>query len=153
MAELSGLLAHTLGQEKSTEVVEATATRLGLRGPFFEHHEAEAVLEHLAKTGGLVGIAARFAQRRGLRTDDAAPPSSARPREPASARATVVELLSAAIGADKAEEAIMAASRTLGFGATLTEGQAIAILEELASAPGPIATTARFAKARFLLRR
>jgi hypothetical protein len=177
LQEVIDCLAHTIGHDKSVEVVAAAAAELGLKEAWLQRQEADALLDQLGKTPGMVGSAARSAQRRGLRAEEAMPPSSARPRlteapastPPASAprsapvsapksapggvRGHLVTLLSSALGAEKAEEIIAAASRKLGFGAQLDGRQATAILDDLASAPGPIGAMARFAKARFLLRK
>ena len=113
----------------------------------------------ILKSAGLVGVAARAALRQAGKGDEI-PPSSIRPVDSrpvdssrVSVRAELVSLLSGAIGAEKAEETVQTAGRKLGLGKILDRNQASAILEELANMPGPIGATARFARARFLLRK
>jgi len=55
--------------------------------------------------------------------------------------------------ARKADEEIAASAHKLGLTGALDRRQALAVLAELASAPGAIGATARFARARFLLRK
>jgi hypothetical protein len=166
LIDLMSMLAHTLGQEKSTEVVEAAAARLAIKGPMIERHDAEALLDFLSRTAGLVGIAARFAQRRAFRGEESPPPSSIRSKDQRDAppsterrradsatRASLVELLTPSLGQEKAEEEVTAATRRLGFSGVLDMKQAGAVLDDLAGRPGAIGATARFAKARFLLRK
>lgn len=159
--DVAAMLAQTLGQEKSHEVVGVAAAALGYRGPMLDRSEADNLLDHLARAPGLVGIAARFAQRRAqAATEDKGPPSSVRPveRGPGSdrdmgVRGELVMLLAQSLGLEKAEDEVSAAARKLGLGSKLSALQARAILDELAKTPGAIGATARFAKARFLLRK
>lgn len=60
--EVAVLLAPTLGVEKSDEVVLDAIRRLKLPEDGLTHPEGLAVLEQLAETEGLVGVAARFAK-------------------------------------------------------------------------------------------
>jgi hypothetical protein len=61
---LAELLAPTLGWEKSSEVVDASVGRLRLAPNALTPEQAFAVLDDLARTPGMVGIAARFARSR-----------------------------------------------------------------------------------------
>lgn len=159
--DVAAMLAQTLGQEKSAEVVSVAAAALGYRGPLLTRDEASNLLDHLSRVAGLIGIAARFAQRRAQAADDREPPSSVRVMErsaPASDRDTgirieLVALLAQSLGVEKAEEEVANASRRLALGPRLDRDQATRILEALAKTPGAIGATARFAKARFLLRK
>jgi hypothetical protein len=63
---LVGLLAHALGAEKAEDAVTSACTVAGLSSPDLTQDEALRVLEHIAKTPGLVGITARFAKSRVL---------------------------------------------------------------------------------------
>ncbi len=60
--ELTELLAPTVGLEKSDEVVLEGLRRLGFPLDAFSLSQGLAVLDHLALTEGLVGVAARFAK-------------------------------------------------------------------------------------------
>jgi hypothetical protein len=60
--ELTDLLAPTLGQEKSEEAVLEVLRRLGFPLDVFSLNQALSVLEALASSQGLVGVAARFAK-------------------------------------------------------------------------------------------
>jgi hypothetical protein len=182
-ARIAELLAPTLGWEKGSEVVDIAVTRLALPGSALTLGQAIAVLDELARTPGMVGIAARFARSR-LDAPRAveivrAPPPSVHPpppstrgpvpaggpvsgRAPASGRLPpgttvtsddVAALLANAIGADKAQEVVLAAVHRLGFRAErLDKAQAMAVLDHLAGVAGVIGLCARFAKARLILR-
>ncbi len=60
--ELTDLLAPTLGQEKSEEAVLEVLRMLGIPPDTFSFAQALAVLDALARSEGLVGVAARFAK-------------------------------------------------------------------------------------------
>lgn len=57
------LLSGTLGEEKATAIVDEAAQALGY-GASLNRDQALSVLEHIAQSSGLVGIAARFAKSR-----------------------------------------------------------------------------------------
>jgi hypothetical protein len=61
-ADLAALLAPTLGQEKSDDMVNETLQKLGLSLDPISTADGLAVLEELAKSAGIVGIASRFAK-------------------------------------------------------------------------------------------
>lgn len=168
------LLAPTLGREKSSEVVAAVVTRLALPAADLSPEQALAVLDELARTPGMVGIAARFARSR---LDSARippsvsammpavgpsstrqPPSSGSPvtgRQVAvSVTATeVAALLASAMGTEKAREIVLDAVRRLGLAADrLDKAQAMTLLDHLAAEPGVVGLCARFGKARLILR-
>lgn len=63
-AELAALLAPTLGQEKSDDMVLETLQKLKLPLDAMSTADGLAVLEELAKSSGIVGIASRFAKAR-----------------------------------------------------------------------------------------
>jgi hypothetical protein len=66
----------------------------------------------------------------------------------------LIPLLAPAIGVEKARETIESAAARLGVEAgTLSAEEALAVLDLLAKADGIIGVVARFAKARFLLRK
>jgi hypothetical protein len=63
-ADLAALLAPTLGQEKSDEMIKETLQKLGLSLDPISTEDGLAVLEELAKSAGIAGIASRFAKAR-----------------------------------------------------------------------------------------
>ena|SRR5579859_895773 len=171
LAEVVALLAPTLGQEKSEEVVGETARSLGILGDEFTVSKALAVLDALGKWSGMVGVAARFARTRfegrpheGAVVDEApvssggtrreAKPSSGRmPAAPHRVdRKQIVNLLAPTLGDEKSEEVVVAAlsRRQLPLD-TLDQKQALIVLEDLAAQHGLVGVTARFAKARLIL--
>jgi hypothetical protein len=60
---LARMLSQSVGEQKATEVVNATADRLGYNGMLTEE-QAMALLEKVAGEPGIVGVAARFARSR-----------------------------------------------------------------------------------------
>src|SRR5262245_50344955 len=78
--DISAQLAVTLGQEKSVEAVDAAAKALGYAGPLFERHEADAILDHLSRSAGLVGVAARSALRQSASAPNPSVSSTPNPR-------------------------------------------------------------------------
>lgn len=171
LAELVALLAPTLGQEKSEEVVAEAARSLGVLVDEFSVSRAIALLDALGRAPGMVGVAARFARTRfegrphDAGASDEAPISSGgtrRESKPSSGRAEVaphrvdrkqiVNLLAPTLGEEKSEEVILAACtrRQLPVD-TLDQNQALTLLEDLAAQHGLVGVTARFAKARLIL--
>jgi hypothetical protein len=174
LLELVALLAPTLGQEKSHDVVEEAARVLGAADPV-EPAVAVQLLEALGKESGMVGVAARFARQRFESRPAAAenaevfeePPASSNPslgprriggpRHASMPKRTVerhslVALLAPTLGQEKAEEVVLGSLRLLGLPEdSLDQRQALAMLEQLAAVPGLVGVTARFAKARVIL--
>jgi len=69
------------------------------------------------------------------------------------ARSELVKLLSASIGNDKAEEAVLAVCAELQLKpAAFSLDEVLQVLEKIAAQPGIIGVTARFAKSRAHLR-
>jgi hypothetical protein len=62
--QIVNLLAPTLGEEKSEEVVLAALTRRQLPLDTLDQKQALTLLEDLAAQHGLVGVTARFAKAR-----------------------------------------------------------------------------------------
>ena len=160
---LKALLSATLGQEKSAEVVETALHRLGFFGPVLNAEQVAEVLDALSGESGLVGVAARFArsrsqlQRRPARGSSSPslppPPHGAPAPAPGFAPADLSLLLAPALGADKSQEVIAVALAQLALPVDiLTREQALRLFDHLATIPGLVGVTARFAKARVLLR-
>jgi hypothetical protein len=63
-AELVSMFASALGDEKAREMIEAECRRLSLDFERVSPSSARMLLDELAKTAGIVGIAARFAMAR-----------------------------------------------------------------------------------------
>jgi hypothetical protein len=174
---LTELLAPTLGWEKSAEVVGAALARLGLPQGVIAPAEAFSVLDALAQTPGMVGIAARFARTRvdvprvsttrpridrsALPVPDPATPPSSRDVPSSRVNGTqktlaaheIAALFAGAMGKEKGEEVVLGAARRLGLPVTeLDKAQALLLLDDLAAEPGIVGLCARFAKARLILR-
>jgi hypothetical protein len=164
------LLAPTLGQEKSEEVVSEAARALGIADDTLDPDRVRALLGALGRTPGLVGVAARFARTRYERRASEPPaqpaeatdPVPASTRDPSSARPAgspktisrrrVVMLLAPTLGEEKADEVVVAALRRRGLPENaLSRQDALVLLDELAALPGVIGVTARFVKARVIL--
>jgi hypothetical protein len=62
--ELVALLAHSLGTEKSREVVHSALSGLRVSAGRLDAEQAHAVLEVTAKVEGIVGVTSRFAKAR-----------------------------------------------------------------------------------------
>jgi hypothetical protein len=71
---------------------------------------------------------------------------------PVLSRVHLAKLLSASMGREKAEECISEAAASLGLGGTFGHDDALRVLEAVATQPGIVGITARFAKSRLLLR-
>jgi hypothetical protein len=160
--ELTKLLAPSLGQEKSDEVVLATARSLGFSPPFFSAAEVRSLFETLSKAEGLIGVVARFAVSRGdvdVLVERALTQSTRNPRaqDPSSTKLRVaavdlLPLLAPALGTEKARDAVTTTAHRLRLNPqSLTRDQALSVLDELACTEGIVGVVARFAKARFLL--
>jgi hypothetical protein len=159
--ELTKLLAAALGQEKSDEVVMATARSLGISPPFAAG-EVRMVFATLSKAEGLIGVVARFAVSRGdveALVEKAMVQSTRNPRvnDPSSeklriAAVDLLPLLAPALGTEKARDAVTTTAQRMRFDPqSLSREQALTVLDELARSEGIIGVVARFAKARYLL--
>jgi hypothetical protein len=63
-SELVALLAHSLGRERSEELITAAARKLRIDAAAFNRDEALRILAELAATPGVVGVTAKFAKAR-----------------------------------------------------------------------------------------
>lgn len=162
MDELTKLLAPALGEEKSEEIVLATARSLGFTPPYLSASEVRALFTAMAATEGLVGVVARFAISRGdvdALVDSARTESARNPRasETSSAKGRfapvdLLPLLAPALGTEKARDAVTASALRQRFDPRrLSHDEALAVLDDLAHTEGIVGVVARFAKARFLL--
>ena len=164
---LAATLAATLGWEKSVDVVADAARRLGIADGAIGSDERLAILEDLALERGLVGVTARYAlSRSGVSRSDmhpvTIPPSSPRPAPaPDSSAAAllaatvgvheVVASLSALMGQDKGEPAVLGALKRLGLPRErLDRDQTTYLLDDLSRQEGHVGTTARFVRARIM---
>lgn len=175
-SQLVGLLAPTLGQEKSESLVNAAARVLGMQiGEDLRVEQAYEIIERLSIADGIVGVVARFVKTRG-ELDELADhaPSSKRPgvhglamstpgggipiartgfAEPRLPLEELVHYLAPALGDEKAREAVATYAAQIGaLGPDVTRAQADAMLEHMSQADGILGVVASFAKARFLLR-
>jgi hypothetical protein len=64
VGEIVRLLAHTVGSEKSDQLVRAALQSLGITNSILEPKQALALLDTLAQAPGIAGIASRFAKAR-----------------------------------------------------------------------------------------
>lgn len=64
LKELTAAFAPTLGEERSNELLSETVRALRIAQDPLEDDQAIALFEHLSRTPGVVGIAARLAHRR-----------------------------------------------------------------------------------------
>lgn len=171
-------LAATAGAERSRDAVHAGIEALGLPDDVLSKAQALALLDHLGQQEGIVGITAGFVKVRveGGRSlpstappppESSPPPSSGRvslvdieplpppdaPMAPVFSRRMLVSLLTGTVGRSVAEREVNQTADRLGLpvGAMQRE-QALELLESLAEQPGVVGITARFAKARLLLR-
>ncbi len=158
---VTALLASALGQEKSDEVVLATALTLGIPGTVWSGTEVRLIVDKLSKTEGLVGVVARFALTRGdvdrliarsMPPIDGPPSSMQRVAASKPPPVDLVGLLAPALGAEKARDSTEAAAAKLGLDArALSRADGLRVLDELTSNEGIVGVVARFAKARYLL--
>src|SRR4051794_6438077 len=156
------LLAPTLGQQKSEAVVAAAMARLRMDDGPLTLEEGLVILDEVAREPGVVGVAARFARTRVDWNRSLAPldrgsgPPSARPKRgppPTLATREIVSRLANTVGMEKSREAVAESMRRLGLTAPqLDRDQAAALLDDLAHDDGLVGLTARFAKARLLVK-
>jgi hypothetical protein len=163
-ARIVELLAPTLGWEKGAEMVASAQSRLGMSGSTLTYGQAGILLDELGRTPGMVGISARFARSRleapraaasatGPASAPARQPPSGKPGEASVTADDIADLLTSALGAEKAQEIVRAAVRRFGFTPErLDRTQAMALLDQLAVEPGVVGLCARFGKARLILR-
>jgi hypothetical protein len=159
LAEVSAWLARVVGDEKATGAVRATALALGFGETNFSEEQADQILRALAESSDVLGLAAKRAMAR--RRADANPPSvpaaSGARAKPAEADEEVhanriIELLTPALGLEKARELVLSELKRARLEETMARRQAEGVFDALAMLPGIVGITARFAKARFLLR-
>lgn len=133
-------------------------TTLGCNESLLDPAQVQAVYDLLSRSPGIVGLAARYAmQKRHLSQDNLAAVSSRpEPRPPAGTVlpfGEICAIFSPCVGNDKAAEIVRVAIRKLHLSEdALGKTEVLALLEDLASAPGLVGVTARFAKARVILR-
>ena len=167
---LASWLAPALGDEQSQAVVSEMARQLGLTKETLSAGQAQSVLSGLSPTPGLVGVACRFASsrldafRQGRPAlaqprpssrpgpDDEVPPKHAEQTNTVT-RDDIVDMLGRTLGRETSEAAVDVAARSLGIrGQSYDRAQALALLEYVATTPGLTGVTARFAKARLILK-
>jgi hypothetical protein len=174
---IAALLAPTLGWEKSSDMIAVVMRRLGMRDGALTAAQGYAILDELADEPGIAGVTARFVRTRadfGRRLGPASerhprrplpdrvegPPSSRapvptppRPIKPTLPVQEIALLLAHTMGREKSVEAIGAGVRRLGLPEEhLDRDQAGALFEDLAGQEGLVGITARFAKARLILK-
>ena len=134
---------------------------LGYSASLLDPPQVETVYEHLSRVPGLVGLAARYAMQKQHVSKDNLAASSERPAHsgpratagPQLPCAEIYAIFSPCVGEEKAGELVRAAMRKLQLPEdALGKADVLRVLEELASVPGIVGVTARFAKARVILR-
>lgn len=66
--------------------------------------------------------------------------------------AELIDLLAPAVGLDDAQDAVEYAAAKLGIpSGSMSAGQALALLDDIAAGPGLVGISARFAKSRLIL--
>jgi hypothetical protein len=66
IADLAGLLAPSIGQERANELVEGACRKHAIVGEEVTREQMETILDDLATTPGVVGAVSRFAKARAL---------------------------------------------------------------------------------------
>jgi hypothetical protein len=167
------LLSPALGWDKSEEVVADLVRTLRLAEPL-TGADAEAILDSLSRTPGMVGVAARVARSRQEWSHELSTPTTAEASDPVSRRPTshplpptqaarpaapmftrqeLTALLAQNIGREQSAQAIRNCATRLSLPeGPLDQHQATLLLEELARQKGLVGISARFAKARLILR-
>lgn len=159
LGELVPFFAPTVGRERAEELLRAAAKELGFDEARVDGAAQQAILAHLGKQPGIIGVAARFAVKRRPREAAPAPaPPPSSPRVEAEADAVkmseLVALLSNAMDPAEAQRAVVQRWSASGLrGVSCSRAQAVALLESMAEGTGIVAVAARFAKARLYLRR
>jgi hypothetical protein len=164
---VAGLLAPTVGWEKSHDAVAATLRRLGYDGGRLSPDQVTKILEDLAMEQGMVGVTARVILSRAevsqtsleaVRPQPPSPPVQPDDSLPASfvLAATigvheVLGQLSPLLGADKAEAAVQASLRRHALPRErLDSEQVTRLLDDLGHQDGVVGMAARFARGRVL---
>ncbi|MFO0552527.1 MAG: hypothetical protein U0271_29325 [Polyangiaceae bacterium] len=161
------MLTPSLGAARARELCEQAAKDEGITGPVTPAHTV-AILKRLEKSRDTAGLAARLALARLDRQSHAsvadlpaaseplstAAPASqaARPKQSVQ-QAEIVAILARSLGDAKAAESVAKCLAALGIQRSeLTPEEAGRVFDNLMTEGGVVATVARFAKARFLLR-
>jgi hypothetical protein len=152
--DLAKLLAPALGMERAEQVVHTTLQQLGFPSQALHVDEALAALRLISQSDGVVGVAGRFALTRVTVGRDAvasAPRSEARLKP--MTRNALVQLFVPSVGNEKANDAVSTALARLNISSqTLNAEEVGAVLGLFVDGGGILATVARFARARLLLR-
>ncbi len=162
-ADLALLLAPAIGVERAKLAVDNAITLLGLSGATISEQDAQRVLTSLGTVGGLTSVAARRASAtlRSRTTGERAPLIRNTSSSTLSAidptvrvsRQELTALLSHAVGIAAAQAAVDRCAARCGFGDDGSVDAALRVLELISSEPGLVGITARFAKARLLIRK
>jgi len=63
-AAIAAFMASSLGEQRSQELVDEAARRLGIQAELLNREEAYMIFENLAERGGAIATVARFAKAR-----------------------------------------------------------------------------------------
>jgi hypothetical protein len=151
VADLATSLAPALGYERADHVVQKTLAKLELPHRGLSLEQATRVLESIATTEGVVGIAGRFALARAPR-DPMSVSGQFRTGLRSMTVGEMVKLFIPSVGSAKAEEVVASARAKLRIQSdSFTPRQVSDMLDVIVSGTGIVATVARFARARLLL--
>ena len=139
------VLAGAVGVERAEELVSERARTLFGTIDFSSEAEALALLRSFGEDAGVVGASARLAiRRRGQSTTE--------PTGETFTLDDIAQLFTSAVGEEKAKASVREAAARLAITEPCRREQVTRVLEALAKTEGLVGVTARFAKARFLLR-
>jgi len=161
--ELVSLLASTLGQERSQELVRGALDAMKISGDACSFAEAIGALELLGRSPGVVGSVGRFAKVRltltaagaseggwSRSTRPAAKPAQGAAREVT--REELSALLAPTVGQERSDEVVHEALRRMGYPLErFSHQQGLEVLEALTREEGLVGVAARFAKARLIM--
>ena len=153
-------LAPVVGDEAADAAVREVLRELGYADKAFARWEQSRILERLAQRAGLLGSAARRAQKSmGFGAQRETPRASMHrfstpPPGPNMIDGTeLIGMFARALGDEKARETVETECQRLSVSAKrLPITKALVLLDDLAAVPGIVGVTARFAKARLALR-
>lgn len=150
-ATLASALAPAVGEERALELMSDAMRELGVHATDVTAYEARALLDHIGRHEGVIGVSARIARVRLATLRESEKPDTAGLRHmPAK---EVIDLLAPSVGQERARELVETSARKLGLALeTLGRDDVSAIMDDLATTGGVVGVVARFAKARALLK-
>ena len=155
MSQVVALLAPTLGKEKARETVQQAIRRLSIDDNSSNQEDAKRIVQELLSFGGAIASAAKFADSRLPEVNVVNQVAMNLVKETSNSNQipldTLVGLFARALGDAKAKELITTTATAARVRFPCTNLEAQKLLDLIATQPGLIGITARFAKARILL--